>query len=479
MKKIKSGQSFLEECQETLNRIHSGQTFLEECQETLNRIHANNPDLIPLSYFLNLAFKWHSTFAVSAPVHSKQLPSAKCSPVVVVLSTSVPEQLLYAFESTPLFITGGSHQSCAWSDEFLPRDSDPVSRSMLGYAIKLTERSDLDPLFVVPITNDNMRKIAYFLKRLNQKVCPVNFPPNKEDVLSEKAYARSIEDMMEAVAAHLKEHVSAAAIKKADKAITKAKKALLRFTEFSSLYSDNITSEAMLLVCNSYYYADDLNVWSEQIHLLINAMINSAIEKTGKTLHPARSLPKVLVMGSPILFPVYKVPDLIAHCGLSFFRYVDSASPSQGLCLTESEGGRSAAALIRTIAGKHYNYDASSAYVTNESMEKLVRELIDEGSVEGVVLHILKGHIEYDFELNRMEALFDAADIPVFRLETDYQYQDLEQLRIRLEAFGEMLNQRKIVRKRSGAVASKRNMHNYPFQNNAKEQTASLNERAG
>ena len=32
-------------------------------------------------------------------------------------------------------------------------------------------------------------------------------------------------------------------------------------------------------------------------------------------------------------------------------------------------------------------------------------------------------------------------NIPVFRLETDYQYQDVEQLRIRMEAFSEMLVQ--------------------------------------
>ena len=31
--------------------------------------------------------------------------------------------------------------------------------------------------------------------------------------------------------------------------------------------------------------------------------------------------------------------------------------------------------------------------------------------------------------------------MPVFRLETDYQQQDVEQLRIRMEAFAEMLRQ--------------------------------------
>ncbi len=60
-----------------------------------------------------------------------------------------------------------------------------------------------------------------------------------------------------------------------------------------------------------------------------------------------------------------------------------------------------------------------------------------------MVFHVLKGQIEYDFELERFEQLFGTATIPVFRLETDYQYQDVEQLRIRMEAFMEMLAHRR------------------------------------
>jgi len=58
------------------------------------------------------------------------------------------------------------------------------------------------------------------------------------------------------------------------------------------------------------------------------------------------------------------------------------------------------------------------------------------------VYHVLKGQIEYDFELERFEELFEKLGTPVFRLETDYNYQDIEQLRVRMEAFSEILNQR-------------------------------------
>ena len=71
-----------------------------------------------------------------------------------------------------------------------------------------------------------------------------------------------------------------------------------------------------------------------------------------------------------------------------------------------------------------------------------MQERLDHLPVSGIVWHVLKGQIEYDFELPKIEALATEYDVPVIRLETDYQQQDVEQLRIRLEAFAEMLGQR-------------------------------------
>ena len=102
-------------------------------------------------------------------------------------------------------------------------------------------------------------------------------------------------------------------------------------------------------------------------------------------------------------------------------------------------GGRDR--IIRAIAAERYGQDASSAFVRNDALYRHVRSLMQGGDIEGVVYHVLKGQIEYDFELERFEELFAELGIPVFRLETDYQYQDVEQLRIRMEAFSEMLTQ--------------------------------------
>ena len=93
--------------------------------------------------------------------------------------------------------------------------------------------------------------------------------------------------------------------------------------------------------------------------------------------------------------------------------------------------------------GGMYRNDCSSAYINNEVLYHAVAECIRKKNIDGVVWHVLKGQIEYDFELERMEELFEKHDIPVFRLETSYNKQDIEQLRIRMEAFAEVLEQKK------------------------------------
>ena len=105
------------------------------------------------------------------------------------------------------------------------------------------------------------------------------------------------------------------------------------------------------------------------------------------------------------------------------------------------EALRSMRHALHMIAGSSYRHEASAAFVRNDALMDAVSTKIRGGRVEGVIFHILKGQIEYDFELERMTKMFEYYDVPVFRLETDYQQQDVEQLRIRLEAFCEMLTQ--------------------------------------
>ena len=58
----------------------------------------------------------------------------------------------------------------------------------------------------------------------------------------------------------------------------------------------------------------------------------------------------------------------------------------------------------------------------------------------GIIAHIIKGQTLFDFEFRRIEQLTTDCKIPLNRIETVYNNSDVEQIRLRLEAFSEMLN---------------------------------------
>ena len=85
----------------------------------------------------------------------------KGGPDIAVIGSGIPEELVLASGKRPYWILGGSRVSSMWADDAVPRDTDPVSRSSLGYLKScFTERT----LILVPLVNDSARKLAYILK---------------------------------------------------------------------------------------------------------------------------------------------------------------------------------------------------------------------------------------------------------------------------------------------------------------------------
>ncbi len=146
----------------------------------------------------------------------------------------------------------------------------------------------------------------------------------------------------------------------------------------------------------------------------------------------------ILLMGSPVYFPNYKLPFLLEEAGLHVSLQIDSSI--QKLLSGKKRSRKTGDILEPTMS--FYQTDGSDAYPKNETLFSHVTETVISKPLDGVVYQVLKGQIGHDFELERYEEFFAARNIPVFRLETDYNYQDVEQLRIRLEAFREMLEQR-------------------------------------
>ena len=400
-------------------------TYKNEYTDTLRRLAQENPGIRTLRYFLGTAYRW-----------ADEERRAMQKPQVVLLGPDIPEELVIAAGAKPYWLLGGSLGSVAWSDDLVPRDTDPVSRSILGYIHEPNGPDYSGALFIVPLTSDSMRKIAYQLKDEGRKLCLVDYPPDRADGRALEKWQTQMFAMTAAVAEHTKTRVTRHAVAAARRLVVGARKTLAAFLEFTRDREDILTASARMIVRSSYYYAEDLREWTEQMETL-----TAELRIRAARVMPRYDRPGVLIMGSPVLFPNYKIPFLIREIGLDIREIADA----EALKLEGTETKRilrgSRNRIICAIAAERHLLDASSAYVENEALMRHVRRILKNGGIEGVVYHVLKGQIEYDFELERFEALFAELGIPVFRLETDYQYQDVEQLRIRMEAFSEMLTQ--------------------------------------
>lgn len=400
-----------------------------EYVDCLNQAASENRHLPSFRYFTDLAYEWYREICMGPFEHP-----------VIVLGTGIPTELLRAAGVRPFTILGGSHESCSWSDDLVPRDADPVSRSLLGFTV-CPDGPDLqDVLFIIPLNCDNMRKIACLLTKSGKKVFTVDIPPIRNDKASEDKWAQQMIRMTEAAAEHVHGRVTASSLRRAVRQAVLTRSCMQKFLRLMSAFGDGISLTGRILVQNSLYWADDEEEWIRHMHLLMKEIK----EKAGNVPKKKVPRPSVLVLGSPLYFPNDKLPRLLDSTGLSVLCSMDASLSMAYTIPRIAQGGRSAEKIVRLIARSWYRNDVSSSFMKNEVQRSRVRDLLEAEPVEGVILHVLKGQIEQDFELLYYEELFEELGIPLFRLETDYQYQDVEQLRIRMEAFREMLVQRRL-----------------------------------
>lgn len=398
--------------------------YSQELIDTLEKLKEKEPPYEEIHYFIQIVQDYFSE------------KNDKFNHKVIILGTSIPEEFIYACGASPYWILGGSLEMTQWADE-LPRDTDPISRSMFGHLLRRLNNCAEDSLIVIPVVGDSSRKMAYLLKHAGKKVHTIDIPPVK-DKFSIPKWDRQLEQLGEVLSTHTGHKITSTSLKSASDKVAYARVQMQRLLKVSSGKLGELEGSYRMLLLNSYYFANDIEEWSQKMYRL-NTRLENIFEQEG-----ARKKTNVLLMGSPVYFPNFKIPFLLQEVGMNLCASVDYTIQKS---FVVPDTWRKNRLGFHRLLHQFYRKDCSSAYIHNQTLFSSITKLIGEKQIDGVVYHVLKGQIEYDFELEWFEDLFAEYDLPVFRLETDYNYQDIEQLRIRMEAFTEVLTQRKYSRR--------------------------------
>ncbi len=154
------------------------------------------------------------------------------------------------------------------------------------------------------------------------------------------------------------------------------------------------------------------------------------------------SRPKILLAGTPVIFPNFKILDVMESAGLSmaadiqctsFGRFYNPVSIDE-----DTESGIIRALTLKNIAGS-----ICPCLLNLEKLIDLIIDTVNQHNIQGVIYYNLRLCQVFDIQSAIIRQVLKEKNIPFISIKTDLGKEDTGQMKTRLEAFREMIDLRK------------------------------------
>ncbi len=346
----------------------------------------------------------------------------------------VPPELIYAHGAMPVKLCSGSYTAFSIGDDNAPRDACPLVKAVMGAetvgALPVYENCSF---MAVPVTCDCKKKLAGWLSQ-RRPVSTLYVPANRERDESLEQFTAQLYALSDELAAVTGLPLRYENLEIGCQVMADAQRELSRFIAIRREHPTIIRGSFAMAVMNamSYTWAP---LWTKQL-----AALNGELEERARRGEMAvrDNQPRILLTGSPVVFPNFKIPLLIEEMG-GLLAADETCMGERGLYDPPAVIDRSVDGIMRALANRATRPCTCPSFADNRRRIYRVRQLIEDYKIQGVVYHVLRGCLVYDYEYRRMEEELEKLGVPIIRLETDYNEEDVEQLRIRVEAFLELI----------------------------------------
>jgi benzoyl-CoA reductase/2-hydroxyglutaryl-CoA dehydratase subunit BcrC/BadD/HgdB len=347
----------------------------------------------------------------------------------------VPDEIALAADVLPIPLCGGSHWPVDYADKMFPRDICPLIRSTFGMAFSGTcPYKKLKDATVGETTCDAKKKawdlLGFEVMEVPQKKADID----RELWLSEVIRFRGFVEKLSGVT------VTAERLKETIKLVNRRRRVLQAVNDFRRLPNPPISGLDALLV-SQVALSQDIQTFISGCERLIDELQRrvgediSAYEQAG---------PRVMIAGTPSPMGNAKVHFALESSGL---RVVADESCT-GMryyrdCVDESADDL--AGMMKAIADRYFSIDCSCFSPNKERIENILKT-IEEYHVDGVVHNILSFCHTYNVEAKIVDTALGKVNVPSLKIVTDYSFEDIEQLKVRIESFGELIQPKQLQR---------------------------------
>ncbi len=341
-----------------------------------------------------------------------------------------PAELIVAAGASPVMLCGTSQNPIPAAEQSLPRNLCPLIKSSYGFAV-----TDTCPFFhfsdlIVAETTCDGKKKMYELMEEFKSVHLMQLPQvqNKESALD--YWVKELQRLQAVLEETFGVEITEEKLRGAIELLNDERRSLKALQDVCRHKPAPVSGMEMLTVLHNRGFALDKRETIKLVDLLTEEL-TERIRQGISTL--AADAPRILLTGVPVGLGSDKVVRLIEEAGGQVVCFESCGAYKKVEPVRQSDDP------LRAIA-ECYLEIPCSCMSPNRGRFELVSRLAGEFQADGVIDLTWQACHTYNIEsFNLRKQVQQETGLPFLQIETDYSESDTEQLKLRLEAFLELL----------------------------------------
>jgi benzoyl-CoA reductase/2-hydroxyglutaryl-CoA dehydratase subunit BcrC/BadD/HgdB len=394
-----------------------------EIAAELNRLTARSDYHPEFAYFLDLFRNGTSLSTVAQRIER---------PIVAIICAQAPLELFHAFGFHPYKVFSGSNAAGQTVSQRLPPLVCPMLRSALGtLGLDALDAEAVSGCpWVIPTTCDWVVKFSE-MARLCGDIPPkaihwLELPRLKDSPRAQHRWFSEVVALSDFLGQSCCRELSRKALLQSIATFQKARQS---FGRLLALRRAGRVSAPWFFLIASSFFLDSVENWT--------AALDKALPGFQQTKNEGK---RIFLAGSPIFFPNFKLLHLLEDVGLLVVGD-DLCSSERIFPLNVAVGDPSKEGLLRALAESYHQGCLCPTFGDNERRINNIWEARQDANFTGVAFHVLKGCHSYDLESFSLEEPLKNEGLRFLRVETDYSFEDSQNMLTRLEAFGRTLGE--------------------------------------
>lgn len=350
-----------------------------------------------------------------------------------------PGEIALAAGAIPVSLCGTRQDAVPAAEEILPRTLCPLIKSSYGFLL-----NDSCPymaaadLVVADTTCDGKKKMFEHLAK-DKNLMVLQLPQNQDEQEALPYWTRQFHLLVERMERDLGVEITEANLYDAIRLMDRERLALKRVMDTAKHIPAPVTGMQLVeLSFKTSFFPD-----KEYGIALLEEVAEELEALNAQGVSPfTKDTPRILVTGVPVGIGSHKVVQLLEACGASVVCLDNCISYKKTRGNVNPAPGAMKDTMLRALAKKYLNIPCS-VMSPNPFRYDVIAELAKEFSVDAVVDITWQGCHTYNVEAFSVKKfVMDTLGLPALHLETDYSESDTEQLRVRIEAFLEMVREK-------------------------------------